>query len=663
MHWKVCLVVAAVVLAFSSIGSSQGSLDITIYVGGGFAAHLGISTPVTGGEFRRENRSNASVWVNDLYEIRVTQNLRKGVSYLRLHMESISRSSLPVQGISLRVLVPSNGIDGFWTPSGRLSNDALISAEAGKPFTTYSAANYGIPYIAAATASGDNSLAMGLLEQDLPVEIRATPVRNNFTELSLSAELSVSGSTLDQQFFVSSDGSYGWFDIAETYADWVDAGTKYSAFPISSRAYEPVYDTWYWSQDEVDERLYLETAEAASEAGLGTFLADSGWEAPAGEYSKWLLGRTGDYTPPPEKFTDLAETFDALRSQFHLQVQLWLQPFAVGRASTRYRQTRAMHIEIPRTASSAALAPFSLPLTAGALEDVNLCPRVSSTHQYLKDLFSEMSTTYHPEAYWLDFIDGMPTQCIAPHQHSFKSFGAGLREALNTIRSTIQSLEQNPVIQFRAQYANLNNKPFANVWQPFDSPNNFDRMRLDTLRLRAFSKGVVFASDQLYWPSDADDATVSRFVMTAVMSGVPSIGANLVDSRPSSVEIMKNWMGFYRKYKKDLTAGQFRPFGPFRAPNHKIQSDDRLFAYIRSNNRVALSGGAKKEIFLLNASDRRRVSAAIPVLPEGMYEVQAFNRYVRPEGAVMNLVPNLQNVLDINAVVERGGFLVLTRRN
>ena len=37
------------------------------------------------------------------------------------------------------------------------------------------------------------------------------------------------------------------------------------------------------------------------------------------------------------------------------------------------------------------------------------------------------------------------------------------------------------------------------------------------------------------------------------MTGVPFIGANLVDSRPSSIEIIKNWMSFYKKYQADLT--------------------------------------------------------------------------------------------------------------
>jgi hypothetical protein len=296
------------------------------------------------------------------------------------------------------------------------------------------------------------------------------------------------------------------------------------------------------------------------------------------------------------------------------------------------------------------------------LEDVNLCPRVSSTHQYLKALFTEMSRTYHPEAYWLDFIDGIPPYCVAAHQHDLPSFGAGLRRALDTIRTTLLSLEQEPVVQFRAQYANLNNKSFANVWQPFDAPNNFERMRLDTLRLRPFSKGVVFASDQLYWPNDADDETVARFVMSSVMSGVPSIGANLTELPEPVLDIVTNWMAFYHKYKTDLTTGRFQPFGSFQRPNHRIESEERLFVYVRSNSRLLLSAREKEEIFLLNASNRSRITGAMLTQPEATYELQAFNRYLRPDGSPATIVANRRGIMDIDAVAEPGGFLALTRR-
>jgi hypothetical protein len=76
-----------------------------------------------------------------------------------------------------------------------------------------------------------------------------------------------------------------------------------------------------------------------------------------------------------------------------------------------------------------------------------------------------------------------------------------------------------------------------------------------------------------------------------------------------------------------------------------------------------LAGRSKREVFLLNASGRNRVSGTISVSPQSAYEIQTFNRYVRPEGGAMAVVPDAQGILNIDAVVEPGGFLMVTRRN
>jgi hypothetical protein len=171
------------------------------------------------------------------------------------------------------------------------------------------------------------------------------------------------------------------------------------------------------------------------------------------------------------------------------------------------------------------------------------------------------------------------------------------------------------------------------------------------------------ASDQLYWPSGADDETISRFVMASVMSGVPSVGANILELQPSALEIVRNWMGFYRTFKKELTSGRVRPFGRFQKPNHLVESGERIIAYVVSNTPIVVPSRLKGQLLLLNASDRTRMRAAVLASPQATYELQVFNRYVHPEGAPTYVVANRGGFLDLDAVVERGGFLTLTAQN
>ena len=42
------------------------------------------------------------------------------------------------------------------------------------------------------------------------------------------------------------------------------------------------------------------------------------------------------------------------------------------------------------------------------------------------------------------------------------------------------------------------------------------------------------------------------------------------------------------------------------------------------------------------------------------YEMQAFNHYLEPQGAPTEVASNKERILDISAVVQRGGILVLT---
>jgi hypothetical protein len=410
--------------------------------------------------------------------------------------------------------------------------------------------------------------------------------------------------------------------------------------------------------------LYLDTAKLASDLGIGLYLADSGWDTDDGEYSKWLAGKTGDYTPPRNKFSNLPETFDEMRAGGRMGIDLWLQPFAVGRQSKRYPETREMHIQLPvrRYPSmgweGVSYEPFTLPM-GNNVENVNLCPRLASTQTFLKNLFAEVATTYKPEGYWLDFIDGMPSYCIASHNHTYATFGEGLRRSLQTIKDTILAHDPSAIVHFRARYANLNTKPFANIWQSGDAPSDFDRMRLNTIRLRPFSSGVVFAADEMYWPDSTPEPQVAKYIMTSVMVGVPSFGPSLLYSPPETLEMLKAWMTFYRKNQLQLATGRFSTFGQLAMPNHKIEADGRTFAYIRNLGFTEMPAQGKT-ILLMNATNIDRFMGRIrPPAGTQSYSVTVLNRFLVAEPNSMRATVDSRGLLYLNIAVQQGGMVIL----
>lgn len=539
-----------------------------------------------------------------------------------------------------------------------------MAADANHSISGIADANYGIPYVAAASGNMGNAFGIGLGRQDLPVAITGRPVGGDY-EFRLKATTARNIKVFDESFYISGNTSVSWFDAAADYAAWADDFNKYQPFPISATAYEPVYDTWYWSADRVDDRLYMESANLASEAGFGLYLADSGWDAPTGEYAKWLSGRTGDYNPPPDKFGDLPATFSAIRSQEKLGIELWLQPFAVGRASARYARTRSQHIQIPTQQNplfgwtGLTSPPFALPLGQD-LETINLCPRMTSTHTYLRNLFLKMGTKYHPDAYWIDFVDGLASYCIAPHIHANELFGEGLNRSLDAIRRAIRFINPQAAVHFRSPYANLNTKSFANIWQSEDSPGDFDRIRLNSIRMRPFSNGVVFASDQMYWPATTSEANVSRFIVTSVMTGVPAFGTNLAESPIGTLQMIKAWLAFYRRHKADLVSGRFSVFGQLKVPNHKIAGQNRTFAYLRNLDFQEFPADGKT-IFLVNVTDADNISGRIRGPASAMsWQIQVFNRFLEAESNRMRLRPDRNGILNLNVGVQQGGIVVLS---
>jgi alpha-galactosidase len=658
-----CITLILLLLPIASRSTPEvDTLSIPLQLSNGLSGRLELLLNQAGGAFSIEPGDESIIYRNDLYRIEVVDRLQQE-RILKFHMESVSGSPFQLQSLALEAMVPNFNIAGIWSPSD-LGTNSIIAAEPSEYFHTVADANYGIPYIAGATASGQNAFAFGLLTQDLSVNMATAPANNGFSVFRIAETVPRVLTAVDEVFFLSREENLNWFQTARQYADWVDAERHYQPFPVGTDAFHPLYDTWYWSGDAVDDQLYADTSRLASQIGMKSFLVDAGWDTETGEYDRWLDGATGNYDPPRSKFTDLVQTFNFMRAANNLSVRLWLQPFAVGRKSTRYNAVQDEHIEIPMGFAGPGWPgnltwPVALPSTTGMLESVNLCPRLNSTGDYLRELFSEVERRYHPEGYWLDAMEFIPATCAAQHEHDYESFGKGFNASLETIRSTILAHNPNTVVQFRGPYANLNTKPYGNVWQTPDSPGSPEQMRLLTLKMRPFSNGIVFASDQLYWPDNFSEADTAKAAMTVVLSGVPSFGLNVLTASPRTLEIVRSWIDFYEIHKADLISGRFDVFGDFRHPNHFLEGPDRVFAFVRESTDAALPAEHKREIYLLNATDADSLDVNVSAVPDRRYGLTTYDRSMRPTGRTMRSADGL-GWMRIQTEVEQGGFLRLT---
>jgi hypothetical protein len=550
----------------------------------------------------------------------------------------------------------------IWTYNHVPTQRRNFRALATESFSDLTTPNSGIPYALAASREGKNLLAIGVRSQNRVINLQGNPLESGGYQLSLDTRLPFETDRFEEVIYTDTTPE-NWFSATRNYADWVDQEQGYEPFPIVPACYYPMYDLWYWAFDNTNPGLYWTTLTRAKQLGFQSYLFDAGWESHPGELFKWLEGSVGDYTHPEDKLPSFPGFLQYVKDRLRMNVVLWMSPYAIGRDSIYYRKTSRSHILFERSNTEynggLEFSPMTLRLGRRYDENVNLCPRNSGTREHLKGLFERVSADYRPNGYWLDFQETIPFLCESFHAHG-SSFGEGFNLTQDTIKQTVLSAVENSTIELRFPVANLNNKPFANIWQSIDSPGDFDTMRLCSLMMRPFSRGVVMGTDEMYWPADADPATVSKFTATTVLSGVPAIGANFELAPRSHSNIVRAWLQFYKAYQSDLTEGDFLPFGDFAFPNHRIESPKTAFVYLRKIEppaEIPLTG-QPGTIYLVNCTDGEEILALFPTLEASEYQLLILDEYLRPTS---EQTIRLDRFTTLNTTVPQGHTIKLTR--
>lgn len=607
-------------------------------------------------------QSGPSAYTASGYSLSVEEHLEGTKSELRVEVVREDEQSFTVNNFQAVWEMTAPELFGIWTynhvPAGHLN----YRAEASESFWDLTAPNSGIPYVLAARRDGTNALAAGLLSQTHVLNVQGQPLESGGYQVSMDTRIPFQTRQF-QEVIYSDTTPDNWYKVTQHYADWVDAQRNYAAFPISPACYYPMYDIWYWAFDNTTAGLYWTTLVQAKQLSFKSYLFDAGWESFPGELTKWLEGTLGDYEHSEDKLLGFPGFLQYVKDRLRMNVVLWMAPYAVGRQSQNYRATRRLHTLFNRAnleyKGGIEASPMTLRLGPRFDENVNLCPRNSDTHQYLKGLMERVSGSYRPNGYWLDFQETIPFLCESFHRHTV-NFGQGLNQAQETIARTALDHIPQATVEMRFPVANLNNKPYANIWQSIDSPGDFDTMRLCTIRMRPFSRGVVMGTDEMYWPPDTDEVTAGKFAATTVLSGVPAFGANFLDAPRSHSSIVRAWLRFYNHHQEELTSGEFLPFGDFGLPNHKIESAESAFVYLRNleNTSEVPLANYPKAIFLVNCTEQDAVDVLLQGVDTGDYTLQVLNHFLRP---IVIYQISLDNPARIQTSIPQGGMLQLSR--
>ena len=577
------------------------------------------------------------------YILSVVRNEFEGNDVCDLELAAHDRRSFSIQGCRVQYTLPLKQVVAEWDtqvpPFG-----TFFRRNPNLQFDFRTAPNLGIPLSILVDHYGNTSLAAGCIDQSHLLKFSGKREGYDY-QLEIARSMDIdpwSGEEYSESFFLSTRKAF-WFDVAKQYASLVEQKQGKTRLPLPPRSDKPVIGTWQVFGEQLEQQKVWDFAVKASELGFGTILIGAGWSTPGGwanPNNKW-----GSYVAESSEFPDFKGFVERVHNQLDMNVLVWVSPFWIGEQSE----------EFDGLSDARCMWP-------GGNYDRHLCPRVPKVRKYLKQKFTHLFRTYPIDGIYIDFLDTVPSVCIAPHQHDPQSFGEGYRLAMQAIVEGVRSVKPDAWIETRIPFANLFDKPFFNVYETTDSPH-YDVTRLLGIFSRIYTDGMVLRPNADRWDKlqkDVHHDDVGRYCSSMTMTGVPAFSLPILDMREGWMENLEGWLGFWQEHTTALLRGTFRPAGVcFHYPDSVIEDGGKAFIYLATDQtrHLTLSEEAT-ELHILNGSDNIEVFLQVHGLRNGDYLGRFFNQKVNYEREESFKVQNQTFILKQSRIDPGGGLSV-----
>lgn len=484
------------------------------------------------------------------------------------------------------------------------------------------ASNRGIPSIMLLRRDGQNKLTIGFGDQIYETEIRGNLVFQGEGSYHLEGRklfldnANIKTREYKDALYISIEPLY-WFDVARDYAEFVDSYTGYKPNPIPDWAYEPVYCSWYPYEDNIDERIIWENAKIAKQVGIGTFLIDAGWNTERQGEWHWINGKYGDYIPCEGKFPDFKGLIKRMQRELGLKVEVWLAPFWLGSDSETYKK---------------GLGAARCKVREGnrLVENINLCPQNPKTLERMEEIVRYLFEELGVDGIWVDFVDNLPWECSAEHEHIFQTIGEGTSACLERIYKTAVSIRPDAVIEYRIFHGNLHNKRFLNVLETTDTPHNYDDNRRFGVYVRSFASGVAVKTDPTMWSAKCPSQEVAKHCATMIMGGVPAFSLDFPALPSSHLKILSAYLSFYKKHREALLKGRFRPLVTQPSFPVNIIEGEESFLYLGQPTMPPLELNEQaKELYIFNCSEKEEIYVSFKEISRFRRAI-IYNEYLEP---------------------------------
>jgi hypothetical protein len=428
------------------------------------------------------------------------------------------------------------------------------------------------PVIWMQQTDGRNALTVGRLDQvsvtafegssyDTDNGGEASGIANSYVRIDLNGAWPDGAPVrvFKDALYVNANPDQTWFEALEGYSAAVDAARGFKAHPLSQWALNPMWHSWYAHGDQIDEALIRDDARRAGNLGVTTIEIDAGWNMPRG--AGYSFENEGNYDFDAGRFPDAKGMIAAMHASGQ-RVILHVAPLIMGSNSKAWARMNDCMIQI------------------GSRPQAHLDPRLKKVHDYLLASWEHLFTYYGIDGMWYDFLE-IPSRADPPAP-AMEAVSADLHAAYTQLMQELYgkslSLNPNAVMILRRASANLNAKTFCtHVW-PADCPQDYNVNRREVVYMKTFGSGVLTHACCASWAISESDANVARQMASIVLAGVPAFSVKLAQSPPTHNAIVKAWLAFYQRNKRDLVLGQMTPLLP-TPPSAalRIEADKQAF--------------------------------------------------------------------------------------
>jgi len=148
------------------------------------------------------------------------------------------------------------------------------------------------------------------------------------------------------------------------------------------------------------------------------------------------------------------------------------------------------------------------------------------------------------------------------------------------------------------------------------------------VHLRTLCGTAPLYYDPSLWSADDSTSTVHRHMVPSLFC-VPSVGAPIMDLPQQHLDIVRDWLAFYRRHQPVLNAGRFQALwagGDYQA----LMADrgQRRVAAVFSRHPLALDG--RRETWLINAASDRIITTRMGRAGRAVIEDAAGRACARP---------------------------------